>query len=202
MTEPAPTASVWASLGFLSWLSYGFLSGAHHWLMGALSGMVISSAIVVLEYRRRAVKLMDLTAVAYFSAAAIGIFVGARELVLRYHLPMVWGVFAAVAWLTIFLDQPFTQQYARETAPRELWGAPLFHRMNRELTMVWAVIFSFGAVLGALSLYVGHEFELGLVLPMTAMAVGFVFNWVHPRRYRARFAEFVEPEERPRRAHS
>lgn len=205
MNQPVPTSGVWASLGFLSWLSYAFFSGANHWLMAAVSGLLISSTIVAMEHRRRAVKLMDLTAASYFGAAVLAIVVGARELLIRYNLPMAWGIFAIVAWITIFRDQPFAQQYARENAPPALWQARLFHQMNRELSVIWAIIFSFGAALGVLALYVGHVLELGLVLPMTAMAAGLIFSRYYPRRYIARLTALLEPvplDQSPRHAHN
>lgn len=186
MREPAPKAGIWANLGFTSWLAYGFLSKANHWLEAALAGLLISLIIIAFEHRDSAVKLMDVTAFGYFAFAGLAVSLGARELLVHYNVPMAWGLFAIVAWLTSFLNHPFTEQYAREKTPPELWGDPLFHRMNHEITAVWAVVFTFGATLGALSLYVGHGFELGVVLPMIAMGTGFIFNRLYPRRYRAR----------------
>jgi len=205
MTEPVPTAGIWASLGFLSWAVYGFFSDLNSWMAAAVTGLLITAFVLSHQYRRGAVKLMDLTAAAYFAAATITIAIGDRELLAHYNLPLAWGVFAIVAWLTIFMDRPFTEQYARESAPRELWRAPLFHRMNLEVTLVWALIFTFGAVTGILSLYIGRALLLGLILPMSAMAAGFVFNRYYPRRYLPRLAalgDAAEVDEAPRRAHN
>jgi hypothetical protein len=33
---------------------------------------------------------------------------------------------------------PFTEQYARERAPREYWDSPLFKKINRVLSLAWA----------------------------------------------------------------
>jgi hypothetical protein len=34
---------------------------------------------------------------------------------------------------------PFTEQYARERVPREYWGRPTFRKVNRVLSLAWAV---------------------------------------------------------------
>ncbi|WP_186296501.1 DUF3159 domain-containing protein [Mycobacterium tilburgii] len=48
------------------------------------------------------------------------------------------GILAAVALGSLALV-PFTEQYARESTPREAWQHPAFKRANRVLTLVWGV---------------------------------------------------------------
>ncbi|MET7244565.1 hypothetical protein ABZT49_14475 [Methylobacterium sp. EM32] len=38
--------------------------------------------------------------------------------------------------------RPFTLQYARETAPPEVWATPEFGRVNRAVTLAWAAAFA------------------------------------------------------------
>ncbi len=37
---------------------------------------------------------------------------------------------------------PFTEQYARETVPRQLWSSPQFKHINRQLTTIWGLVFA------------------------------------------------------------
>ena len=37
---------------------------------------------------------------------------------------------------------PFTEQYARESVPRELWSSPQFKQINRQLTTMWGLVFA------------------------------------------------------------
>src|SRR5262249_27231616 len=39
------------------------------------------------------------------------------------------------------LRTPFTEQYARESVPRELWSSARFKEINRQLTLMWAWVF-------------------------------------------------------------
>lgn len=36
---------------------------------------------------------------------------------------------------------PFTEQYARESVPRQFWSSPRFHAVNRQLTAMWGLVF-------------------------------------------------------------
>jgi hypothetical protein len=181
-------AGIWANLGFISWLVYGYFAESSQWIEAALAGLAISLFILAMQYRRQSVKTMDCTSTAYFAFIALTASAGATPLIQHYHLPFVWGVFAAVAWVTILLGSPFTIEYAREQAPREVWTHPLFRRMNFQMTAVWALIFTMGAMLGVLSLYIGHVFALGFFIPMTGMGVGIVFSRYYPRRFAPIFA--------------
>jgi hypothetical protein len=54
------------------------------------------------------------------------------------------GIAAAVLALIAFgslLVTPFTEQYARESVPKQFWGSPQFKQINRKLTMMWGSVF-------------------------------------------------------------
>ncbi len=176
------------TLGFVSWLVYGYFARTGQWMNGALAGVAITAVILAMEYRRQSVKTMDCTSMAYFAAIALAVLARETTLIQHYHLPFAWGIFALVAWITILAGSPFTLEYAREQAPPEVWGQPLFYRMNLQMTAVWALIFMMGAVLGVLSLYVGYVFTLGFAVPMVGMGVGIAFSRFYPRRFARVFA--------------
>jgi len=173
----------------MAWVIYGVLCLAGLWLAGAVGGLAAMVLIVASSYKRRAVKIMDVTSLVYFATTAIVAATSAISLLERYHVVIVWGVFALVAWATLVAGFPFTIQYARELAPRSAWETPLFQRLNVTLTVAWAAVFTVGAILGIIALVAGHAFMLGVVLPMLAMVAGFVFN----NRCTQRFADQMEP---------
>jgi hypothetical protein len=47
-----------------------------------------------------------------------------------------------IVLFSLAVDRPFTLQYARERAPREVWNTPLFLSINRRITWVWAAAFA------------------------------------------------------------
>ncbi len=49
-------------------------------------------------------------------------------------------VLALIAFSSLLLT-PFTEQYARESAPRELWSSTGLKEINRMLTLMWSWVF-------------------------------------------------------------
>jgi hypothetical protein len=75
-----------------------------------------------------------------------GIFVALVPWVLftflaAYARAIAGGVLAAIAFGSL-LFTPFTEQYARESAPRDVWDSPRFRAVNRRLTTMWASVFA------------------------------------------------------------
>lgn len=182
-----------SNLAVLAWIIYGILCWVGLWLAGSVGGFAAMVLIVLSEYRRGAVRIMDCTSLGYFAAAAIMAATPAIYVLQKYHLVIVWSAFAAVAWATLIAGFPFTIQYAREHAPPEAWPTPLFRQINVTLTLAWALIFTFGAILGAVTLVADHQFLLGVVLPTAAMVVGYIFSNRYPKRFADRFGPVAAP---------
>jgi uncharacterized membrane protein len=51
------------------------------------------------------------------------------------------GALAAIAWISLLIGRPFTQQYGRLEVDKGLWNNPLFIRVNRVLTAFWGCLF-------------------------------------------------------------
>ena len=171
----------------IAWLAYGALYLGGFWLVGCATGFVIMLIPILNEYRTGTVKIMDCTSLGYFALAAAISTTSASHALEKYHVVIVWGLFAIVGWATLAAGFPFTVQYARERAPREAWDSPLFARINTTLTIMWAIVFTFGAFLGVLIFAIGHAFLLGVAIPISAMGVGYIFNNRYPKRFADRF---------------
>jgi hypothetical protein len=165
------------------WIVFSILASAGWWLIAGLLGTISCSIIIAAEYRRRAVKIMDCTSLAYFATVVIMELSGGTHFIRDYHVVLVWTLFAAVAWIGELRGDPFTAQYARETAPPAVWNDPIFIKLNHRLTQVWAIIFTGCALLGAVSIFAGHLLMLGVILPLAAMLFGFEFSKRYPRRF-------------------
>jgi hypothetical protein len=191
--QPQATAARSSILAAMAWLIYGALYLSGFWFAGCMAGFAVMLLVVVDQYRRGFVKIMDCTSLGYFALAATMSATAAAHTLERYHVVVVWGLFAVVAWVTLAAGFPFTAQYAREGAPREAWGSPLFAQINTTLTVMWATIFSFGALLGLMIFAVGHAFLLGVAIPMSAMGVGYIFNNEYPKRFAEPAAKSTAP---------
>jgi uncharacterized membrane protein len=71
------------------------------------------------------------------------------------------GVLLLVTLGSLLLGVPFTEQYARREVPEEEWSDPFFLRLNRQLTVFWALMFIIG--LASEVLYVLYPGALGVV---------------------------------------
>ena len=138
-------------VGFAPWIIYWVVAdGPSTWLYGALCA-VIAAVILGVSMGRSGPKLLDIVTIVFFVAVTIaGMIVGAkdRDWMDTYSATLSSGVLAVMA-LGSLAFVPFTQQYARESAPLHEWEKAAFRRTNRVLTLMWGLVFALIAVLGS-----------------------------------------------------
>jgi hypothetical protein len=89
--------------------------------------------------------------------------------------PLV-GVILGLYVLATVPIMPFTEEYARQSVPRQYWGSPTFRRINRVLSAAW----------GAAIVVIGVSGLLVTVLDAHAVdasrnnVVDLLLNWVVP----------------------
>ena len=176
-----------SNLGLAVWVVYGILYALGHWTAAAVAGLAIMLAIVARENRTANVKIIDLTSLGFFVLALIMLLTVGGQVFNRYHIILVWGVFAVVTWATILVGFPFTLQLARESARREVWREPLFRRVHLRLTTVWGVIFTLDTTLAVVALGGSYVRMLSVIIPGASMIFGFAFSRIYLARYRSRF---------------
>ena len=130
-------------IAFIPWILFSVVS--RHDTLAAATIVALIAAIAVaapgIAYGRP--KLLELGAVftfAAFTSAALVVDPAGGDFLVRYARAIAAGALALIALLSL-LGTPFTEQYARETVPRELWGSPRFRQVNRRLTLTWACVF-------------------------------------------------------------
>jgi hypothetical protein len=79
----------------------------------------------------------------------------------------------ALVMLGSVLLLPFTEQYARESVPRQYWGSPVFRSVNRRISAAWGLAVT---VIGAGHLLAG-DLQAG---GHSSLVVKLVLNWVVP----------------------
>ncbi|HEY5189219.1 MAG TPA: hypothetical protein VII87_09315 [Solirubrobacteraceae bacterium] len=89
-------------------------------------------------------KLLELGAVAAFAGFTVVAFTADASTaawLARYARAIAAGLLALIAFGSL-LFTPFTEQYARESVPRRFWSSPRFVAINRQLTLMWACVFT------------------------------------------------------------
>jgi hypothetical protein len=112
-----------SSAGVLAWGLYSVLIVLGHPAAAVCVGIVVMLALVMREYRHGSVNIVDCTSLSFFVLALLSIVTTGHGLFSIYRTIAAWGIFAVVAWATLIAGFPFTLQYARERAPREIWNA-------------------------------------------------------------------------------
>jgi hypothetical protein len=101
------------------------------------------------------------------------------------------GLVVGLIILALVPIMPFTEQFARESTPREYWGSPTFKKINRVLSAGWgAAIFAAGVSRVAAAAIDGHttrrlpETLLGLVVPVAIIIYMLNFSKSYPDKVR------------------
>jgi hypothetical protein len=87
--------------------------------------------------------VLELGAVVSFAGFAVVALIvdpGVTSWLERYARAISASLLALTAFGSLALT-PFTEQYARESVPKQFWSSPRFKQVNRDLTVMWAIVF-------------------------------------------------------------
>jgi hypothetical protein len=176
--------------GFAPWIIYWVVAaGPSTWLYGALAAAIAAMILAVPSIGRRRVKLLDVVTIVFFVAVTIaGIALGAKDgdWMDKYATTISSAVLAVTA-LGSLAFVPFTEQYARESTPPEVWNHPAFKRTNRVLTLMWGLVFAATAVLGYIAVRVPSTGNwTNWVIPIVLFVAAVKVTQIYPERVRAR----------------
>ena len=175
---------------FMPWVVFGVASGFNHWRVATGGGLILCVVYLAMLLRRGiSIKLTDWTTLIFFVIASV-MMIGLRSTTFTiYSAVVVWTCFALGAWGSVAVGHPFTEVYAREKAPRELWEHPVFIRLNLVMTLVWCGLMTVNIGFAVIGVMVGGNLAkplLSFALPAVLLVSGFIFNGRFPARYLAR----------------
>jgi hypothetical protein len=115
----------------------------------------------------KVLELGAVVAVASFTVVALIADPSVTSWLERFARAISAGLLALIAFESLALT-PFTEQYARESVPQQFWSSPRFKQVNRDLTLMWALVF--------LAMVPSH-IVAGIIDTRRANTI---FNWVIP----------------------
>ncbi|WP_455355520.1 hypothetical protein [Streptomyces sp. SYSU K217416] len=133
---------------FVPWIIFSVVSSPSSWKYAAFGALVASVVLCLPDLRRGAPKALNLVGLVLFAVLSVLALIldrGDLRALEDYSQVIATGVIAVVA-LGSLAFVPFTEQYARESTPPQVWDSPVFKRVNRDLTLLWGVVFALSAV--------------------------------------------------------
>ncbi|MEW1892181.1 MULTISPECIES: hypothetical protein [unclassified Streptomyces] len=174
---------------FAPWIIFIVVASPSTWEYAALAGLVAAVVLNLPDMRRGSFKILEVTGIVFFALLSVlALFLDRQDLdwVERYAQVLSSGVIAVVA-LGSLAFVPFTEQYARESTPREVWGTPVFRHVNRVLTLLWGAVFAATALLGLLALHTSSGRDwFNWIIPIVLLVFAVRFTERYPDRVRER----------------
>jgi hypothetical protein len=129
-------------LGFVPWIVFSLVAqrlDANGVAWSATIAVVMTVVALVAARRKHGPTFLNLASLVLFGVIAVVGFVGGPGVdrwLFEWGRPLV-GVVLGLLVLVTAPVRPFTEEYARQSVPREYWGSPTFRRINTVLSAVW-----------------------------------------------------------------
>jgi hypothetical protein len=130
-------------IAFVPWVLFSVITTHDEVRAAAVVALVAAIAISVPGLRAGRPKALEIGAIVAFAAFAIVALLAdssTREWLALYARGIAAALLALIAFGSL-LRTPFTEQYARESVPREFWSSARFKSVNRRLTTMWGFVF-------------------------------------------------------------
>jgi hypothetical protein len=130
-------------VAFIPWLLFTVIAEHGTLKIASIAALVIAIGIAIPALRQGNPKVIEVGAAVAFAGFTIVAFLAdasTAHWLERYARAVAAGMLAVIA-LGSLVFTPFTEQYARERVPRELWSSPKFKAINRQLTLLWSGVF-------------------------------------------------------------
>ena len=131
-------------IALVPWVLFTLLAQHSTLKVAAVIALIAAVAIMIRSLTQGGLKLLELGAVVAFLGFTVIAFVADHATGLwlaRYSRAIAAALLAAIAFGSL-LFTPFTEQYARDSVPRQFWTSPTFKTTNRRLTTMWAWVFT------------------------------------------------------------
>ncbi len=174
--------------GFAPWIIFDVVASPSTWEFAALAALIAAVVLAGPELREGRLMMLDIAGIVFFAVLAVLALVLDRsdlDWLERYAQVISSGVLAVIAFGSLAY-MPFTEQYARLSAPREIWSSLVFKKINRVLTAVWGLVFLITAILGYVALHVGRGHDwLNWIIPVALIVWAVKFTARYPDRVTA-----------------
>jgi hypothetical protein len=168
--------------GFIPWIVFSLFAtrtGTGTVATAGFLGCAVAVLFIIRDARRgESPKVLEVTGAIAFAAIAIASLVDPRAdaFLATYGRSLATWTLAIVIFAMLPF-MPFTEQYARESVPREYWHTPRFRSINRRISAAWGVAI---AVMAASHLLAALFISVGTDIGVPSRPIDLFFNWILP----------------------
>jgi hypothetical protein len=166
-------------VGFAPWIIFWVVAAPSTWEYATLGALIAAVILAIPDAQKHSIKLLDVTTIGFFAVfSLLALFLDPADLewLEDYSQAISSGVLAVIV-LGSLAFVPFTEQYARESAPREVWDTPRFKQVNRMLTTVWGLAFAGSAICGVIAQQVDSGKDwLNWIIPIVLIVGAFKYT--------------------------
>ena len=181
-------------LAFAPWIAFWIISLGHSMLWLKVGICTAALLVIVMGVTRLHRGIILWAGVAFFAFAVISVAWQENMWIVRHLGFLASGTLFLATFLSMFMGRPFTESYARDHVPKELWDSPTFIRGCFTVTGAWGFVFLANTMVNALKLqrpavadWIYEVVQLGF------LALGVIFTTVfsHTARRKREHGESV-----------
>jgi hypothetical protein len=180
-------------LAFAPWFAFWFIAGPSMFRLrvGIIVAAVLVVVMAVTKLHRGAILWAGYV---FFAFALISVVWLENVWVIRHLGILATGTLFVSAQLSILLGRPFTEDYAREHVPEELWNSASFIRGCYTTTAVWSCIFFVNCMLNVVKLSCSEIPEWIFSLSeYSVILMGIIFTNIYSRVARKKRQSLQNP---------
>jgi hypothetical protein len=168
--------------GFIPWIVFSLLAtrtGTGTVATAGFLACLVAVLFIIRDARRgESPKVLEVTGAIAFVVIAIASLVDPRAdaFLATYGRSLATWTLAIVIFAMLPF-MPFTEQYARESVPREYWHTTRFRSINRRISAAWGVAI---AVMAASHLLAALFISVGTDIGVPSRPIDLFFNWILP----------------------
>jgi hypothetical protein len=169
-------------LAFAPWIAFWIISLGHSMLWLKVGICSAAWLVIVMGVTRLHRGTILWAGVAFFAFAVISVAWQENMLVVRHLGFLASGTLFLATFLSMFLGQPFTESYARDHIPKELWDSPSFIRGCFTVTGAWGFVFMANTLVNVVKLQRPEAADwIYEVVQLGFLALGILFTTIFSR---------------------
>jgi hypothetical protein len=169
-------------LAFAPWIAFWIISLGHSMLWLKVGICTAALLVVVMGVTRLHRGAILWAGVAFFAFAVISVAWRENMWVVRHLGFLASGTLFLATFLSMFLGQPFTESYARDHVPKELWDSPSFIRGCFTVTGAWGFVFMANTLVNVVKLQRPEAADwIYEVAQLGFLALGVLFTTIFSR---------------------